>query len=71
MGSFGQDVTGLAMALVGVAFAALLVGHASGTSQIIGASTSGFNSLLQTVSLQSSGGIGGGSLSLQMPGGMG
>jgi hypothetical protein len=71
-GSIGKDLTQIAVLLVGVAMVALLVGHASGTAALIGAGTSGFNQLLQTVTLQNGiGGMGGGMSSfgggLQMP----
>ena len=50
----GKDLTQIAVALIGVALIALLVGHASQTAGLIGTGVSGFNSLLQTVTLQSS-----------------
>ena len=56
----GKDLTQIAVLLVGVALVALLVGHAGGTVSLIQAGTSGFNQLLQTVTLQSP--FGGGSL---------
>ena len=46
------DVFGIASALIGVALIALLVGNASKTVQVVNASAQGFNSLLQTVTLQ-------------------
>ena len=63
-GGIGKDLTYLAGLLIGVALIALLVGHAGGTAQLIQAGTSGFNSLLQTVTLQNS--FGGG-LSTSFP----
>ena len=51
----GQDLTNIAMALIGVAIIALLVGNASKTATVIQSGTSGFNSLLQTVTLQGNG----------------
>lgn len=48
----GKNLTQIAVALIGVALIALLVGHASQTAGLISAGTSGFNSLLQTVTLQ-------------------
>ena len=51
-GGIGKDLTYLAGLLIGVALVALLVGHASQTAGLIQAGTSGFNSLLQTVTLQ-------------------
>ena len=56
-GGIGKDLTYLAGLLIGVALIALLVGHAGQTAGLIQAGTSGFNSLLQTVTLQN--GIGG------------
>lgn len=53
----GKDLTYIAALLIGVALVALLVGHAGQTAGLIQAGTSGFNSLLQTVTLQ--GGFGG------------
>jgi hypothetical protein len=51
MGSFGKDLTEIAVMLVGVAAMALLVGHAAGTSAVINSVTSGFGGLLSTVEL--------------------
>ena len=51
----GQDLTNIAMALIGVALVALLIGNASKTQTVIQSGTQGFNSLLQTVTLQGSG----------------
>jgi hypothetical protein len=52
MGNTMSGVLEIAMALIGVAILALLVGHASGTSQVIQSATGGFNDLLRTVTLQ-------------------
>jgi hypothetical protein len=62
----GEDLTKIAVLLVGVALVALLIGHAGGTAQVIAAGTSGFNQLLRTVTLQNpfGGGFSMGSLSL-------
>ena len=51
-GGIGKDLTYLAGLLIGVALIALLVGHAGQTAGLIQAGTQGFNSLLQTVTLQ-------------------
>lgn len=48
-----KDVTEIAIALIGVATLALLIGRASQTATVIKAGTSGFNDLLRTVTLQS------------------
>lgn len=50
----GKNLTEIAALLIGVALIALLVGHAGGTASIIQAGTYGFDSLLQTVTLQNS-----------------
>lgn len=55
----GKDLFELAALLVGVAFAALLIGHSGGTAQVVGAVSSGFGNLLSTVEL--AGGYGGNS----------
>ena len=47
-----SGVLEIAMALIGVAILALLVGHASGTAQVIQSATGGFDQLLRTVTLQ-------------------
>jgi hypothetical protein len=51
-GQLLADAFGIASALIGVALIALLVGNASKTAQVVNASAQGFNSLLQTVTLQ-------------------
>lgn len=53
MSDFGKDLTSIATLLIGVAAMALLVGHAAGTGYLINATTSGFNTLLNTVELSS------------------
>lgn len=52
MGNIGSGILEVAMALIGVALIALLVNRATDTSQIISSATGGFNTLLQTVTLQ-------------------
>lgn len=51
----GRDFVEIASLLIGVALVALLVSRASGASQLITSATSGFNTLLQTVTLQGGG----------------
>ena len=51
MQSTGRDLFSIAALLIGVAFAALLVGHANGTAQVVSAIGGTFNQLLQTVEL--------------------
>lgn len=63
MGEVGRGLFGIAALFIGVAFAALLIGHASGTSTVVNAIGGNFNKLLQTVEL-AGGGFGG----LSMPG---
>lgn len=55
---FLADIFGVASALIGVALIALLIGNASKTVQVVNASAQGFNSLLDTVTLQNSLGSG-------------
>lgn len=57
----GSGLLEIAMALIGVALLALLVGNASKTNSIISQAGETFNTLLQTVSLQNSMGNFGGS----------
>lgn len=57
----GRDFVEIASLLIGVALVALLVSQASGAAKLIGAGTQGFNTLLQTVTLQG-GGFGAGSI---------
>lgn len=54
MGDLGKDLTEIAALLIGVAFVALLLNRSGGTVDIIKAGTGGFNTLLQTVTLQNS-----------------
>lgn len=68
MGDAGRDLTGIAMALIGVALVALLVGHSSGTTAVVQATSQGFNSLLQTVTLQGSNGFASNTQSFGFPG---
>jgi uncharacterized membrane protein YgcG len=51
MSDFGKDITGIIVLLIGVAFAALLVGHAAGTGYLIQQGSVGLNTLLNTVEL--------------------
>lgn len=55
MGNIGGDVTGIVTLLIGVAFAALLVGHASQSVQLIQGSGNTLNTLLNTVELTGQG----------------
>ncbi len=48
----GKNLTEIAMAFIGVAVITLLVGRSKDTVRIIRAGTSGFQGLLQTVTLQ-------------------
>jgi uncharacterized protein YoxC len=52
MNGLGSGILEIAMALIGVALLALLVGNASKTTAIISQAGDTFNSLLQTVTLQ-------------------
>lgn len=63
MDGLGKDLTGIAMALIGVSLVALLVGHSSNTTAIIQQGGSTFNDLLQTVTLQNGGSLGLGGMS--------
>lgn len=58
----GKDLTEIAAMLIGVALVTLLITRASQTSQVISSATTGFNSLLQTVSGQGGSAFGPGSL---------
>jgi uncharacterized protein YoxC len=58
MNGLGSGILEIAMALIGVALLALLVGNASKTTAIISQAGDTFNDLLQTVTLQN--GMGGG-----------
>ena len=46
MNEIFRDITGIAMAIVGVAILAVLVKSGNQTAQVIGAATSGFGSVL-------------------------
>jgi hypothetical protein len=46
-----KELFSLAALLVGVAFAALLIGHPQGTATVVGAVSQGFGNLLATVEL--------------------
>lgn len=52
MNNIGSGILEIAMALIGVALLALLVGNASKTTAIISQAGNTFNELLQTVTLQ-------------------
>ena len=56
----GSGILEIAMALIGIALIALLVGNAGKTTQIISAASNAFNSSLALVTLQSGNGISGG-----------
>lgn len=60
MGETGRGLFGIAALFIGVAFAALLIGHSSGTVAVVNAVAGNFNSLLKTVEL-AGGGFGGSS----------
>lgn len=59
MNGLGSGVLEIAMALIGVALLALLVGNSSKTTAIISQAGDTFNTLLQTVTLQNGMGAGG------------
>lgn len=59
MNGLGSGILEIAMALIGVALLALLVGNSSKTTAIISQAGDTFNSLLQTVTLQNGGAVGG------------
>ncbi len=59
MGEVGRGMFGIAALLIGVAFAALLIGHSSGTATVVNAIGGNFNRLLQTVSLSGGSSMGG------------
>jgi hypothetical protein len=50
---FLKDITGIVTLIIGVAFFALLIGHANATGSLISASAGGLNTLLNTVELSS------------------
>lgn len=58
MNGLGSGILEIAMALIGVAVIALLVGNASKTTQLISTAGSTFNDLLKTVTLSNSMGVG-------------
>lgn len=58
MNGLGSGLLEIAMALIGVALLALLVGNSSKTNAIISQAGSTFNDWLQTVTLQNSAGLG-------------
>jgi hypothetical protein len=57
MGETSRGLFGIAALFIGVAFAALLIGHATGTKTVVDSIAGNFNTLLRTVEL--SGGAGG------------
>lgn len=70
MGEVGRGLFGIAALFIGVAFAALLIGHSSGTVAVTNAIGGNFNNLLKTVEL-AGGGFGGSSLVPNNYGGFG
>ena len=52
MNNIGSGILEIAMALLGIAVIALLVGNASKTVQLVQATTTGFGNLLNIVTLQ-------------------
>jgi uncharacterized protein YoxC len=59
MNGLGSGILEIAMALIGVALLALLVGNAGKTTQIISQAGNSFNDLLKTVTLQAGNGVSG------------
>lgn len=57
MNGIGSGILEIAMALIGIALIALLIGNASKTTQIISTAGNTFNDLLRTVTLQNGMGI--------------
>jgi hypothetical protein len=57
MNGLGSGILEIAMALIGVALLALLVGNSSKTTAIISQAGNTFNELLQTVTLQNGAGM--------------
>lgn len=53
----GSGILEIAMALIGLALLALLVGRSSDTVKIVSAAGNTFNNLLNTVTLQNGGGV--------------
>lgn len=70
MGEVGRGLFGIAALFIGVAFAALLIGHAGGTATVVNAIGGNFNNLLKTVEL-AGGGFGGSSGVMNQFGGFG
>lgn len=60
MGEVGRGLFGIAALFIGVAFAALLIGHSQGSATVINAVGRNFGGLLSTVEL-AGGGFGGSS----------
>jgi hypothetical protein len=71
MGEVGRGLFGIAALFIGVAFAALLIGHASGTATVVNAIGGNFNQLLNTVELAGGSGFGGFSGVMNQYGGFG
>lgn len=57
MGDVSRGLFGIAALFIGVAFAALLIGHASGSKTVIDSLGGNFNQLLKTVELAGGSGI--------------
>jgi hypothetical protein len=57
MGETTRGIFGIAALFIGVAFAALLIGHASGTKTVIESAGGTFNTLLRTVELAGGSGV--------------
>jgi hypothetical protein len=57
MGEVGRGIFGIAALFIGVAFAALLIGHASGTKTVVESVGGTFNTLLRTVELAGGSGM--------------
>lgn len=57
--SFLHGVFGIASALIGVALVTLLIGQSSKTTAVVKQAGDSFNQLLQTVTMQGNGSIGG------------
>ncbi len=65
MGQWSKDLVEILTMFIAVAALALLVSHASGTSEVIGSGASGFDELLSTVENPGSGGSQGVGVSAQ------
>jgi hypothetical protein len=59
MGETSRGLFGIAALFIGVAFAALLIGHAGGTATVVNSIGGNFNELLKTVELAGGTGFGG------------